>query len=509
MAVTTKSWSRVTGSTTATNSITLSPPEGTQAGDALVISVSANAASGNQWDTPDGWTWLHRNWTWGTYGTFETRTFARIVEDPDEDVTVTLDGAARIVQGVIACLSGTAPVNQWVVGPEKGRDDAPSESLTTTVFPVELPGDDCFVLTVAFERTTANETSVEATGAEEWFFSPQEDSTRIVTFWYGTAVASGDLSDQVVITYPNPQDLNGWGFQIAIPSQSEPEPEHRQPWSAAYVGSVPVRRAYVGSQLIWESESTVPEGFVPFYSTNFATNDGWTARQETQSNDDSYNTPDNVSYGSEGLIILGKRESRGGRDYTTGDVLGQHVDLPSYFYIEVDATLPTDYGMWTCPLWLRPNSVNNDGEIDLCETWTGLWDWDGSYTTYSNAVAQTTIHRDYTTGNKDGGQLPYSVLPNPDAGARHTYACLKTEGRLEILVDGYRIRCWQRGASSNPSQKLYPTPSWYDEIYEVPGKSWYPRVTLQIGGNWSPLPRPEWQESRIQIHALRAYVSEE
>lgn len=232
------------------------------------------------------------------------------------------------------------------------------------------------------------------------------------------------------------------------------------------------------------------------YESDLTTDDGWTARQETQSNDNSYNHPDNVSFGARGMIVEGRREERGGRPFTTGDVLGQHITVPNYFRADVLATLPTDYGMWPCPLWLRPLN-SNAGEIDLCETWT--YDWNGNPRSYS------TIHDDYDNNRHESGMLPYSALPNPDPAAPHTYTCIKTPGRMEFLIDGVRVYCWQSGASWNGTQRIGPTPTWWDGIFEVPGRTWYPRVTLQLGGPNSADPVPEWQRSEVVIHRLRLY----
>lgn len=307
------------------------------------------------------------------------------------------------------------------------------------------------------------------------------------------------------------------------PPGPEPEPgpdrgPWSQPWDHVYVGEVSAKAVYVGPNLVWEpfepsSPDPVdpdpepvdpdpdpvdpdPEPWTLIYESTFATNDGWVARTESQANDDSYNTPDNVSYGSRGMVILGRRESLNGKPFTTADVLGQHVTVPNYFRADVVATLPTDYGMWPCPLWLRPLN-GSVGEIDLSETWT--YDWNGNPRSYS------TIHDDYANKRHESGMLPYSALPNPDPAAPHTYTCIKTQGRMEFLIDGVRVYCWQAGASWSGTQRIGGTPSWYDSVMEVPGRTWYPRMTLQLGGPNTDDPLPEWQESEVIIHSLHIY----
>lgn len=262
------------------------------------------------------------------------------------------------------------------------------------------------------------------------------------------------------------------------------------------------------AELEADPEPPVPAGFKPFYATTFAANDGFSARTETQSNDGSYNHPDNVTYTPRGLVILGKREERGGRPFTSGDVLGQHVKIPNHFRIDVEATLPTEYGMWPCPLWLRPANSNNGGhgELDACETWTYDWGWNADKTAHTTARAYATVWRDYTTKNKQNAVLPYSALPNPDPAARHRYTIVKTKGRLEYLIDDVRVYCWEAGKVYSAGNKIGPPPAWYDSVYEVAGQTWYPRFTLQLGGPNTADPLPAWTQSELVVHSMRVYV---
>lgn len=244
----------------------------------------------------------------------------------------------------------------------------------------------------------------------------------------------------------------------------------------------------------------IPDGYQLLYSTDFANNaDGWVARQETQSNDNSYNHPDNVSYGSRGMVITGRREDRGGRPFTSGDVTGQHIQVPNYFRADVTTTLPTASGMWPCPLWFRPlNSAH--GEIDVCETWTDEFD---------PPRFSVAIHRDYSlTPRHVNAFLNYSMLPNPDPAAPHVYTVIKTPDRMEFLCDGVRAYCWEKGATWNGTTRIGDVPSWWDTYMEVPGLLWYPRITLQIGGTEVSDPPPDWTESEVVVHSLRIYTPE-
>lgn len=236
----------------------------------------------------------------------------------------------------------------------------------------------------------------------------------------------------------------------------------------------------------------VREGWAPLYDVGFEENDGWELRQETQSNDNSYNTPKNAVFGTpEGLHLLGKRETLGGRPYTSADILGKHLRTPNYFRAEVTGTAPTEYGMWPCLLWFRPLTHGDSGEIDVMETWP--FDWNGTPRLYS------TLWENYTTRRKENARLDYSKLPNPDPAAPHTYVVEKVKDRVTFSVDGVTVYSWEK-PTMNATLK-----SWYDSVYEIPGREWYPRITLQIGGPNAKEPKPEWRESKITVQRLRIF----
>lgn len=236
--------------------------------------------------------------------------------------------------------------------------------------------------------------------------------------------------------------------------------------------------------------SSVPTGWATLYDSKFDKDDGWTKNQETQSNDTSYNTPKNVSFGARGMVLLSKREALGGRPYTTADVLGRHIRVPNYFRAEVTATLPTEYGQWPCPLWFRPLN-GSDGEIDVVETWPH--DWNGVPRLY------VTLHDKYENKRKEGARLDYSKLPNPDPKAPHTYVVEKVKDRITFSVDGVKIYSWEKAAINAEFKK------WFDTVFENPTREWYPRVTTQMGEPNARDPKPEWSQSEMVIHRLRIF----
>ena len=252
-------------------------------------------------------------------------------------------------------------------------------------------------------------------------------------------------------------------------------------------------------------DGEAPAGWRTIYSSTFQTDDGlWNARQETQSNDNSYNHPDNIVHSPGGLRVIGRRENRGGRPYTSGDYTGDSVVVPNYFRADVTATLPIEPGMWPAPLWFRPlNSPH--GEIDLCETWP--FDWPNR----GGADFSVALHRDYSLSPRHVSSfLNYSMLSNYNPATTHTYTVIKTQNRIEFLCDGTRVYCWDGGTPSwNGTLRIGPLPEWYATYFEVPERIWYPRITLQIGGSEATEPDGSWMESEMIIHSLKIYELED
>jgi hypothetical protein len=97
----------------------------------------------------------------------------------------------------------------------------------------------------------------------------------------------------------------------------------------------------------------------------------------------------NVSVGSNGLTIVGKKESGYAMPYTTGEIVGKSTGqvVGNYFKAEVTGTFEDLQGVWPCLLWFRPNNAS-DGEIDAMEWMGGLWTGD------QKRVA-ITMHNEY------------------------------------------------------------------------------------------------------------------
>jgi beta-glucanase (GH16 family) len=206
-------------------------------------------------------------------------------------------------------------------------------------------------------------------------------------------------------------------------------------------------------------------------------------------NEDSYLLARNVTVSGGILRMQGKKESVGGRKYTSGNMntVGKYT-LPANFRAEVRAKVPFQQGLWAAPLWFRPTS--GDGEIDLAETY--------GFDRAKPAVHQT-IHTAYGATHK---QVSYSKLFSSFSTLKatdwHTYTIEKVKGRITMWVDGVKT-----------SEYTPANPSWYSAYYDA-GKTWTMRVNLQIGGKWAGQPdsTTNWtgDNSAMQLDYIKTWV---
>jgi hypothetical protein len=244
-----------------------------------------------------------------------------------------------------------------------------------------------------------------------------------------------------------------------------------------------------------------PPGWNLRYSTDFSNLNGWHVRDETQSNDNSRNIPKNVQPGSlgggDGLTILGRRESGYNRPYTSGEIhgVGSDLILPNYFRAEVVGRVTDERGIWPALLWFRPKNAS-DGEIDVMEYMGGRPENE------DRKRFAVTMHNEYGSA-QDPIKDPVYVdqLSQPKVTGTHRYTIEKTPGRIKVWIDD---------DVEHASVFTAGDKSWWNNIMEVPGRTWYPRITLQIGAGSGkavvPEPYSSWQESRVEVESLRIWT---
>jgi beta-glucanase (GH16 family) len=215
----------------------------------------------------------------------------------------------------------------------------------------------------------------------------------------------------------------------------------------------------------------------------------WNVRtNEAHPNEESYLLARNVSVDAGALRIQAKKESVGGKRYTSGyvDSKGKYT-LPNYFRAEIRAKVPLEEGMWAAPLWFRP-ADGSGGEIDLAETYGYDLEKFGEYRVHH------TVHNAYGSGHQtDQKQQRFPGDPL----AWHTYVIEKTPGKIEMFVDGQRTGLWQQG-----------DPTWFNSYFES-GKKWALILNLQVGGHrGSPSSATDWaaDKTALKIDYLRTWT---
>lgn len=217
----------------------------------------------------------------------------------------------------------------------------------------------------------------------------------------------------------------------------------------------------------------------------------WTLETGQSSNTSSYDIPSNVSFGASGLKVRGAAENRGSASYTSGDAKGLDIKIPNYTRVEAVGSVPFGSGLWPALMWLRPLDSAH-GEIDLMEVFG------------ADARPAATLHNEYGPTHRSlQGSVRWENLPNSDPTGVHTYVMEKTPNRIVISVDGHVM------LDAGP-EDVRPGFDW-NAIFERPGATWYPRVTLQIGcAPVEPncgigLPAAGWQGGEMSLESLKIW----
>lgn len=225
------------------------------------------------------------------------------------------------------------------------------------------------------------------------------------------------------------------------------------------------------------------DDFTTFNTTRWSVKDN-----VANSNEESYLLARNVTVANGVLRVQSKKESMGGRKYTSGYVHSRNKQiLPNTFRVEVRAKVPLEMGMWAAPMWFRP-AAGGGGEIDLLETYGADMQKFGEFR------AHHTIHSAY--GGSHQTNQKQARIPGDPLGW-HTYTIEKTPGRILMFVDGQQKGSWSQG-----------DPTWFNTYYEA-GKSWVMIMNLQVGGHrGSPSTSTNWtgDKTAMQIDYVRTWV---
>jgi beta-glucanase (GH16 family) len=161
----------------------------------------------------------------------------------------------------------------------------------------------------------------------------------------------------------------------------------------------------------------------------------WNIRNNTSnSNEQSYLLSRNVSVANGMLNITAKKESVGGKLYSSGyvDSIGKFSQRYGIWQVRAKVNTPigTSQGIWPAPLWLRGDT--SPMEIDLIEAWgTGATAVSG----YRVGSGSASIHQ-----NTNGGQGKVSGWLTPAgvdlSAAFHVYEVEWAPDFISVRIDG-------------------------------------------------------------------------
>ena len=287
------------------------------------------------------------------------------------------------------------------------------------------------------------------------------------------AVANVDPTPADTPTTQSPLPVNPADVPVATdPTTPAPEPSTSSPAPVT-----PVDPAPSGWKLAWADE----------FDGTAVDSAKWNVRNNTSlSYDLAYLTKNNVAVHDGSLFITAKRQTLGGRDYTSGylDTIGKMSR--TYGRFEVRAKLPTadgsSAGLWPA-FWLRPDD-GGIGEIDIMEAVgpTGI---------YKADMSSQTIWYDYNKTYPKEVHVDHMPAPQVTAGW-HTYAVEWTPTSMTWYVDSRVV--YTRSTA---------TTSWFKEAFS---RNFNIRLNLQVGGSWpgSPTASTDFSQS-YQVDYVRVY----
>lgn len=219
---------------------------------------------------------------------------------------------------------------------------------------------------------------------------------------------------------------------------------------------------YPGMTLVWRDE---------FNGTSLNTSD-WTYETGTGSNgwgnnELQYYRQDNLAVADGFLTITAKRESYGGREFTSSRIKTQDKKTFRYGRIDFRAKLPEGKGIWPA-LWMLGNNISSVpwpacGEIDVMELVGGGPGKDNT--------VHGTIHYDNNgTHANTGGAF---TLPSGKFSDKfHVFSVIWEAGSIKWLVDG--VEFYSADISSPALSEL--------------NNHFFLLINLAVGGNWPGSP---------------------
>lgn len=174
---------------------------------------------------------------------------------------------------------------------------------------------------------------------------------------------------------------------------------------------------------------------------------------------------DNAAVAGGHLTITARRESAGGRDFTSARL--RTIDKGDWTYgrVDVRARLPIGQGLWPA-VWMLPTDEvygtwAASGEIDIVEL----------VGNEPNRVHGTLHYGGPFPANRNSG-APYSLPSGTFADAFHVFSVEWEEGEIRWYVDGRRYQTQRQWSSTGGA---FPAP--FDRRFHL-------LINVAVGGNW-------------------------
>ena len=256
--------------------------------------------------------------------------------------------------------------------------------------------------------------------------------------------------------------------------------------TASTTRTVIVEEAYPGLRLFWNEEFLGSQIDTDLWSYDLGTgSNGW------GNNEFQYYQRENASLVDGKLVIEAKRESFGGRDYTSSRLKTQGSFDFRYGRLDVRAKLPEGQGIWPA-IWMLGSSFTQigwpfSGEIDVMEMIGGS---DREDTVYGTAHwNQGGVERPYQPVMFGGS---YS-LNNGETFSDdfHTFSVQWDADEIAWLVDDVRFHVMSLDDSDNLA-------AFQEKFFII--------LNVAVGGNWPGAPDDSTQfPQRMEIDFLRLY----
>lgn len=242
-----------------------------------------------------------------------------------------------------------------------------------------------------------------------------------------------------------------------------------------------------GKKLVWSDDFDHP-GQPDTSKWNYDLGDGCPAVCGWGNNEAQYYTMDskNVRVDNGMLVIEARKDSIGGKAYTSTRLVSKHKGDWLYGRIEVKARLPKGKGTWPA-IWMLPTDWKYggwpaSGEIDIME-----------HVGFDPGVIHGTIHTESYNHIKQT-QREGKITVSDAQEVFHLYAIDWTKDGIDFYVDDQRYHSVSRDAKD--TFKEWP----FDQPFHL-------IMNIAVGGNWGGMQGIDdsiWPQ-RMEVDYVRVY----